>query len=479
MQVPWNRRCARLALQWVAMLGAGAAHAQGNIVPIEVRQMRIGQLNQPLVDVTVCNAAQQCRIVPNVLLDTGSSGLHLARDTLAGLQLDPVLDLEGRPLAQAAYFGSGGLWGTLHSAQVRLGDVTTTQAIPIQLYDAPRLFERLPAEYRKHDARKRFLKMANGILGVSPWRYSPGDYFALRASDDIDLDSDWVSVQIDTTRQMANPIAHFPAPYNNGSVIQLPQVDWFNGQEQVQGRLGLGIGPSTEALFPPGARRISHELDPYSEFPAQLGGRSIRVLVDSGNTALSFDLEPHGIPSPAPDDPYFDPPALTPLALTVISEGKEIALSRPLYIGPSDHVLKTWSHGYAVLPMLVTKPKSKYGTQVLGLPFFYGRTVATGLHGTVNPLRGAAQAAPDNQGSLSLDDDGASLGDAQMHSLTLDSDDGPVAAESAVQSLVAVGEGTGGHAAPELASESAELAVQDAAFGGPAPSPYGFVVYTD
>ncbi len=434
MRVLSRRRCAVIVLPLVAMLGSSTALALENIVPIEVRQAPFGRINVPYVDVTVCNAAKMCRTVSHVVVDTGSSGLILSSGELGMFLLDPVRDVDGRPLAHFTHFWSGAIWGELYSAQVSLGDVATTQAIPITVFGPPRRYERLPAGYSQIDARDLFLSVGNGILGIAPRRYHPHGYYARDASGALDSGSDWVPVQVDTTRQVVNPIVHFPAPYDNGSVIKLPMVDWAEGEEQVRGWLGLGIGAPTEELFPPGARRISHELDESITFPVKLGERLIKVEADSGTNTLRLDLRHLGIPSPRPHSEFYDVSALTPLPLKSISDGKEIELARRLFIGPAANEAKILDLSYAVLPMLVIPPSSPIVPQVLGLPFFYGRSVATGLEGTVNPLRSAAQAASDKQESRQgLGEDGASL--------VLDAHDDPIA--------------------------------------GPAPSPHGFIIYTD
>jgi hypothetical protein len=94
------------------------------------------------------------------------------------------------------------------------------------------------------------------------------------------------------------------------------------------------------------------------------------------------------------------PAALTPIHFTVTSAGHEIKLARALPIGPAGHVVKI-SQGYAVLPMLAMwhGPQGLLPCEpednLLGLPFFFGRAVATGLQGTVNPFAPRVpQAAP-------------------------------------------------------------------------------------
>ena len=384
-----------------ALLAVGVASADDvsppadNIVPIRVRQVHAGQFNILFVDVTVCNAAHDCRTVPNVQVDTGAVGLRLYREALDGLALDAVTDDAGRPLAQWTKFGTGHLWGTLHRAQVSLGKVATKEAIPIQLYDWPSRVERLPAGYHDDDARQALILMGNGILGISPRLLWTKRYYALRAPRGPGAKSkasDWKPAYVDETRQLANPIAHFPPPYDNGSVISLPDVDWRHGQGEVHGWLGLGIGAPTENLFPVGARRISHDLDKHDRFWVTLDERPFKVLTDSGCNVVLLDLDALGYARDPAGLGYYHADAPTPLKLSVSADANVFELSRPLYLGSVKNLRKAYL-GYGVLPMLVACDDKPDKYNLLGLPFFYGRTVATGLRGAVNPYGPVAPVA--------------------------------------------------------------------------------------
>ncbi len=388
------RRDVALALALLAALGVDAAQAADNIVPVEVRQLcRSSKCNKLFVEVTVCNAAQQCRTVPNVLVDTGSPGLRLRRDALGGLDLDAVRTLDQRPLGNWSHFGAGELWGTLHWAQVRIGHLATTEAIPIELFDRPSPEEILPDGYGGVDMRDKLNRAAgNGILGISSHRRSPEGYFVFVASGGTGGSDDWVPVRLDKSLKLANPIVHFPAPYDNGSVISLPEVNWRRGQRAAQGWLGFGLGAPTAALFPAGSRVIAHEFDEHHRIPVTLAKRHVDVMVDSGTNVLALDLEHLGLARHRLFEHCYDPAVLTPIALAVRSAAGEVKLARPLYVGPADNVHKMF-RGYAVLPTIALWPdprkvvnaRKKKKENVLGLPFFFSRTVATGLQGTVNP----------------------------------------------------------------------------------------------
>ena len=399
-------------LPLLATLGWGVALAADNIVPVEVRQLcHSDRCNKLFVELTVCDAKRQCRTVPNVLVDTGSPGLRLFRDALDGLALDPVRTVDRRPLGNWSSFGSGELWGTMHWAQVRLGDLATTEAIPIELFDEPSPDELLPAGYGSGDLRGQLGAMVgNGILGISPHRHSPDGYFVYVGPGRTGWDADWFPVQLDKALQLANPIAHFPAPYDNGSVIHLPEVDWCNGQRAAQGWLGFGLGPPTAVLFPQDRRVIAQELDKSHRFPLTLAKRQLDVTVDSGTNLLVLDLEHLGWARHGYFENCYDPAALVPVELAVGSTVDRVKLARPLYVGPADKLSKMFQ-GYAVLPTIATWPDPQQMSKahrkkknILGLPFFYGRAVATGLEGVINPylepapasaLQGAGNAGAD------------------------------------------------------------------------------------
>ncbi len=389
MRFSIRRRGAAVLLPLLATLSSGVAQAEPNIVPVEVSQKGSDLANTLFVDVTVCDARKQCRTVPNVVVDTGSAGLILSREALHGLELDAVTTSDDRPLHELSGFGSGYMWATVHWARVRIGGIETTEAIPIELFDRPSPGERLPAGYGRdmRDARRT----GNGILGISAERYSEGGYAVVAGPGDEPADSGWHPVKVEESRQVANPIIHFPEPYNTGSVISLPEVDASKGQKTVQGWLGFGLGEPTAMLFAKGRPVITHELDASGRLPFRLGERPIDVKLDSGASVLYLDLDFLGLPRHKDQTNFYDPAALTRVDLSVMSGGHEIKLARTLQIGAADNMDKI-EQGYAVLPMLAMWQGGDVALlgdperSMFGLPFFYGRSVATGLEGAVNPF---------------------------------------------------------------------------------------------
>src|SRR5512140_1262077 len=91
------RRAFAVALLVAAACGGSSnkqlAAGGPNVVPISVTGTGCGAnayLNEPCVSVTICvPGTSQCQTVPNVLLDTGSTGLRVFKKALT-LALSPV-----------------------------------------------------------------------------------------------------------------------------------------------------------------------------------------------------------------------------------------------------------------------------------------------------------------------------------------------------------------------------------------------------
>ena len=393
MRVVLNPHAAYL-LPLAAAMSAGAAHAAAeapladNIIAVKVSGHDVLSRNTPFVDVTVCNTRGKCKTVSNVMVDTGSTGLRMVRGAVEELHLDPVTDAAGQPLANWGRASSSELWGPVHWAKVQIGKVTTQRAIPIQVFDAPTDGELVPAGYGRVDKRRLMGFRCNGVLGIGPQRHVDTGYYRWEEGSNSWLwksPSQWVAQGVDRTRQLVNPIARFPAPYNNGSVLSMPAVDWNTGAERVRGLLGLGIGEPTDRLFESGRRVLSHDFNDKSQFPAVLGGRRVELTARTSTSGMTLDLAHLGIPRHASSPKLYDAKVPTVIDLTVPHAGEYVRLARPLYVGPTvDYVAAHPGHG--VLPMIVGAPDRPGEPNVLGMPFYYGRTVATGLAGTVNPF---------------------------------------------------------------------------------------------
>ncbi|MGC8507201.1 MAG: DUF3443 family protein [Thiomonas sp.] len=355
-----------------------------NVVAVSIRQLETNPntitANTPYVSVTVCDANNNCQTIPDVMVDTGSAGLRLFASKVS-------LNLPGIPsgngtLAACAQFASGYAWGSMHLAIVRMGGETSTTAIPVQFMND----SALPAAPSTCAAQgtnfaARFAPVANGILGISnfihdcgasctastPASERPAMYYAC-GNDTC------IQTSAELSQQGTNPISTFPVD-NNGSILSLPALPLPGGAISATGTLTFGIGTQANNALPAGAQLFPIGQDAY--ISGMIDGVAGRGFIDSGSNGTFLDLD-SSVTRCTPDNPSSWYCPSNPVALSVQLAGTSTA--QTLLIGNASAMFNTQ---FTALPALAgTAAIANFAD--LGLPFFYGRRIATGLEGT-NP----------------------------------------------------------------------------------------------
>ncbi len=349
-----------------------------NVATVSIRQLESNTttltVNSPYISVTICDASGNCQTVPDVLVDTGSAGLRLFANKVS-LNL-PAIQAGSGELAACAQFASGYAWGSMRSATVKIAGESTTTAIPIQLMSDPSL-PAAPSQCSAQGANfaSGFAGIANGILGISNFSRDcgsacttstrPGVYYACSGS----------SCSPSTAalaQQGTNPIIAF-AVDNNGSTLDLPPVD-PGGALSVNGTLTFGVGtqadnapPSTAARFP---------VDQSGNFIIAVNGQTGYGFVDSGSNGTYLDLA--GVPQCSSVAGFYCP--TIPFSLSIMTAGYQgtPTKTQPVTIGNAETM---FSSGYTALPALGGTAAITNFVD-LGLPFFYGRPITTGIEGT-------------------------------------------------------------------------------------------------
>src|SRR5471030_3316151 len=111
------------------------ASTASNTVPITVGPGAQNFVNIPNVSVTVCApGTNTCQTINNIQLDTGSYGLRLASDAATQIlgSLPVAQSTSGGQLSECTQFADGFTWGTVRTADVKIGGETAS-AIPIQV----------------------------------------------------------------------------------------------------------------------------------------------------------------------------------------------------------------------------------------------------------------------------------------------------------------------------------------------------------
>lgn len=353
-----------------------------NVVPVSVRQLNTSgtsTANTPYVTVTVCDASNACQSIPNVLVDTGSAGLRIFANQLGSVNLPGIPAASGQ-LAACAQFASGYTWGSMRKATVQIGGLSTAGAIPIEVINDPAIPTTAPLACQNQgpDFSGQLAGVVNGILGISNFTYdcgqactsqyktTPGIYFSCSGSTCTET-----SASLD--QQGINPVAAL-ASDNNGSILLLPAVPLPWGAQTATGVLVLGINTASNNQLPSGAQVFP--LDNIGNLSVAVNGSAGTGFIDSGSNGdyLALNLPPctqsTGFYCPLP-------PANEALEL---SSGAIVA-NAGITIASADAMFQTAN---AALPAL-GGTAAVSGQIDLGLPFYFGRPIATGIQGTQFP----------------------------------------------------------------------------------------------
>ncbi len=353
--------------------------ANANQIPITV-SMAAGSINMPTVSVTVCSpgSTTNCQTIQNVLLDTGSTGLRLAASSLKASILSalPQQTTNGQPVAECAQFGIGNAWGGIRTADIRLsGEVAA--AVPIQIVNdaaigaAPAGCPSTVSPYGK----------TNGILGISVFQHDCGIYCAQTQSNSTYYscaNGTCSATAMPTTSQVVNPIAAFPTD-NNGTLITMDPIA-ASGQSTLSGTLTFGIGTQTDNAPPPNG--TFYAVSPSTGYlSATYAGQTLSSFFDTGSNVLFFQDDTIAQCSQLPG--YYCPPGPTTLSakIAAASGGTSTLISFTLNNAQN---LSSANPTFAALPGIgYSQPGGIFGW---GMPFYFGRTIATAIEGRNTPV---------------------------------------------------------------------------------------------
>ncbi len=268
-------------------IGASSAN---NTVPITVNSGVAGVPNIPTVSVTICvSKTSNCTTVNNVQVDTASYGLRIVSSALGALlnTLPANQAGGGGELAECTAFADGFTWGTVRSADVKIGGETASD-IPIQVIGDLGT-STVPSSCQGNGSQQSTASDlgANGILGigVSPWDCGSGCesantsfYYACPNG------SNCSAAAVTTAQQVANPVPHF-AVDNNGVIVEMAPVS-YSGATSGSGTLVFGIGTQSNNALNASQR---FQTNTSGDITGTFNGRTLTTFLDSGSNALFFN----------------------------------------------------------------------------------------------------------------------------------------------------------------------------------------------
>jgi len=333
-------------------------------------------LNKPCVSVTVCNpGTSTCQTVKDILLDTGSYGLRLFKETITGLSLPQVPSGSGL-LAECIRFADNStVWGPVMRADVQMGGEAAV-TMPIQVIDST--FAR-PAACGTPDPSPAIAGYS-GVLGVGPaiqdcgttcTQSAIGVYFSCPSATTGTACS---GTTVPLTNQVPNPVAGLGSD-NNGILVQLPGIP-LGGATSLNGFLIFGVG--TRANNTPAGPTVLPTTQ-QGDFTTTISGMSgsFNGFLDTGSNALFL---PSALPScGGTNSAWYCPPSTTALTVTL-----GVGTSQPdavqLNFGNANALFSTPNNVFSELG-----GTSTFGFDG-GLPFFIGRSIFIGYDGRATSL---------------------------------------------------------------------------------------------
>jgi hypothetical protein len=334
--------------------------------------------------VTVCvpGSTTSCQTIDHIQVDTGSYGLRLLAPVLT-LSLPVTMASDGNSLVECTQFVDGYSWGPILSADIQVGEETAS-SVPIQVIGSS-AFATVPANCSATGTAEDTVATfgANGILGIGVFEQDCGTncappntantfYYSCSASA-------CVEIAVALNSQVLNPIRLFTTD-NDGSILVLPSVA-APGTTTLTGSLIFGI--DTQSNNASGSETILG-LDPVNgDFTTVFNSQTLtQSFLDSGTNGIFFDYTALTLCSDPNFKGFYCPALPTSIAATLTgTNNTSIAES---FTVDNAQSLATNNPTFSVLPTLAgtfstATSSNTSNTFDWGLPFFYGRRVATAI----------------------------------------------------------------------------------------------------
>ena len=375
-----------LLLLWAGCGGGGGTSSRpapvNNVLLVQVTPGPTNSFaNGLFTSVTLCEpGTSTCQTIPDVLVDTGSSGLRILASQLS-LSLPRFAGSDGAPVGECAQFTSTFDWGPVATADVQVAGEKAS-ALPVQILGESS-FPAPPSSCTSSGLTENdtVAKLgANGILGIGLARFDcgdsctsahfqPGVYFSCPSSG---CSATPVALQ----NQVQNPVALL-AQDNNGVLVSLPAIS-DSGAATVHGSLIFGIGTQSNNAL--GSARV-FTTDAHGEISTTFQGTvHSGTFLDTGSNGIFFlDSAAVGVPDcPGKASGFYCPAATQTFQVT--NQGVN-GTSAPLTFKIANANSLFSSGNFAFNDLGGANP----GAFDFGLPFFFGRNVFVAIDGQATP----------------------------------------------------------------------------------------------
>ena len=364
-------------------------------------------VNAAYVSVEVCNpgGTTNCVTIPDVLVDTGSSGLRILASApgVSSLTFTPEMG-SGSPVYECVQYADGNyIWGQVEQADVSMAGENAT-SVPIQVIATGNAPSSVSCASGGSNLNTSTALQANGILGIGTSIQDCGSactgssvppYYWLCPS------SGCTNAAVELATQVSNPVAFFNGDDKNGVMLTMNSVG-PSGAATASGTLYFGIGTQTDNALSSSAKPYALSSNVFSgevytsieaaynsvTYPALLdSAESINFFLDSATVAaysagagISNCQANNGVnyycTSSAVSLPFTAQDTSGDSASQTLSIGNGATLyNSSVAEGGTNTAFSNLAGGLALAQDYV----------ILGMPFFYGKTVYVGIAGKVAP----------------------------------------------------------------------------------------------
>jgi Protein of unknown function (DUF3443)/Cep192 domain 4 len=380
------------AMQTVALSG-GATSSTSNSVPLTVDSGPLGgDLNIPFISVKICAPGSNvnCQTIDHIEVDTGSSGLRIESSVLS-ISLPQATDSSGNSLGNCVQFADTTYaFGPIQTADIYLAGEKAS-SVPIQVIAAPN-FPSAPSTCVVNNNPNNNLNTvaafgANGLIGVGLFRQDcgqacvnsaiPGTYY-------ICPNNICSTTALALAKQLQNPVWMFPLD-NQGVLITLPAVG-LSGSATVTGSLIFGIGTQANNVL--GSASVL-TTDAAGTITSTYNGTAYSgSFIDSGSNGFFFlDTPQTGLTDCAvatnPNNAaqfsgFYCPNSNASFPFAISNQGTN---NLPAAVNFSIVNIAIYVNANPSFAAFSDAGGPFPNTVDFGLPFFYGRTVFTGIEG--------------------------------------------------------------------------------------------------
>jgi len=226
--------------------GTGTTAPANNVVSVTVSGGPSNNaLNVLYTTVTLClPGTSTCQTIDNIQVDTGSYGLRILAPVLTlSFQVEALSN--GSALVECTSFVDGYSWGPVAVADVQISGESAS-SVPVQIIGDSR-YPSVPADCSgsapmEEDTVAAF--GANGIIGIGPFPSDCGEFCAESVPEPAiyyacSTESNCTATTVPEASQVPNPVTLFTTD-NNGSIITLPSAP-SAGTTTLTGSLIFGI----------------------------------------------------------------------------------------------------------------------------------------------------------------------------------------------------------------------------------------------